>query len=334
VFHAKRDRAIMIETFKKEYKELSISKVVSSIKKFNNKGVLSKKAKLISVEKYHNDGYLDESKVFYADEKNVRNYYTYETLDRRLEKTHFFLDGNIEYKHVWLYDTNNRLIMDGKYHYNYANSVGKPILGRNWKGEYDGRGNLVNSIQYSHGTDVEEAFTFKYSKEGHLIEKNTEDYKWNYIYDSGLLKKIIRLQLLLNDKVDYSWVLEYDEFNNLIRKTRYNNDDIDHVLKWEYDKGNKIKEVECVNENGSFVEYSTTFEYSENNMILKESGEWLTTNYRYDSKNLLIEESSMDSNGKIISRKIYSRNDDRLIVSMQENKDGDTLKHILLYDYE
>lgn len=325
----------MIDILKENYKKLSISKVTTSIKKFNNKGILAKKAKLVSTENYLNNGYLFDCKVFYSDEKSLKNLYNYDSLQRKLEKTHFFSDGNIEYKHVWLYDSNERLIEDGKYHYNYANSVGKPILGRNWKGEYDKNGNLVSSIQCSHGNEIEEAFYFKYSAEGRLIEKTTDGYLWSHLYnESGQLQEIIRLQLFFNKKVDYSWMFEYDNCNNLIRKTRYLNDDIDHILKWEYDKGSKIKEVECVNENGSFTEYTTKYEYSDSNLLLKETGEWISSNYVYDNNDLLIEESNIDANGKITSRKIYSRDDNGLIISMQENKDSDTPKHILLYDYE
>lgn len=325
----------MIDIFKKKYKEHSISKVTTSIKKFNNKGVLAKKAKLRSVENYHNDGCLIDCKLFYSDEKNIKNSYTYDSLQRKLEKTHFFLDGNIEYKHVWLYDSNDRLIEEGKYHYNYANSIGKSRLGRNWKGEYDKKGNLVSSIQYSHGNKIEEVFKFKYCNEGQLIEKTIDDYLWSYLYnDFGQLQEIICINMIFNKKADYSWMFEYDNCNNLISKTRYVNNDIDYFLKWEYENGYKIKETYRVYEDGRLTEYSTKYEYSVNNLLLKEIGELITSNYLYDNNGLLIEESYIDVKGKITSRGIYTRDDNGLIILMQENKHLDIPKQILFYDYE
>ena len=325
----------MIDILKEKYRKHSISKVTTLIKKYNNKGCLAKKAKLVSVENYLNDGYLLDCKQFYADEKSIKNGYIYDSLQRKLEKTHFFQDSNVEYKHVWLYDSKNRLIEDGKYHYNYANSMNKPRLGRNWKGEYDNKGNLISSIQYSHGNDVEEAFKFKFNNRGQLIEKITDGYVWSYIYnDTEKLQEIISIQSYFNNKVDYSWIFEYDNSNNLVQKTRYINEDIDHIMKWEYDRGNKVKEIECVYEEGRFVEHITRYEYSDNNLLIREKGNWLTSNYRYNNNDLLIEEYNIDANGTITNRKIYTRDENGLIISMQENKHTDSPKQILFYEYE
>lgn len=325
----------MIDILKEKYKAHSISKVTTSIKKFNNKGFLAKKAKLASIENYLADGYLRDCKLFYSDEKSIKDFYIYDSSKRKLEKTHLFRDGNIEYKHVWLYDLNDRLIEEGKYHYNYADSMGIARLGRNWKGEYDNNGNLISSIQYSHGNEIEEGFKYKYNDKGLLIEKTTDGYVWSYIYnDNKQLKELIRVQSFFKNKVDYSWIFEYDNCNNLVQKTRYLNEEIDHIMKWQYESGNKVKESESVNEDGRFVEYITKYEYSENNLLLREIGSWLTSHYRYDKNGLLIEEYNIDANENVTSRKMYTRDENGLIISLQENKHADIPKQILLYEYE
>jgi hypothetical protein len=325
----------MIEIYKKEYSRLSISKVITSIKKFNKQGVLSKKAKIVSIENYHPNGDLTEKKEYYSDEKSIKNNYIFDSSSKTLKKEHFFLDGKIEYENVWQYDNHERLMKEGKYHYNYSNSLGKPVLGRNWKGEYDSIGNLLSSIQYSHCEEVEESYSYKYNNEGKLIEKNADNYKWSYVYNNvGLLQEIIRIESFFKDKVDYAWFLEYNENNQLIKKTRYLNDEIDYIQKWKYENGNKIKEIECLKEETILIEYSTLFEYNANNQILKEVGESIIRNYYYDDNNLLIEESNIDFDGRVLSRLIYSRNDAGLIISSQENIKDDVPKQILIYDYE
>jgi len=222
----------MIKIFNQKYKELSILKITISLRKYNRKDRLFNKARLISFESYLDNGYLLKKFEFYNDEKSIKSKYEFDIDKRVLLKTHYSRNGTIEYKELWRFDKKDRLVEEGKFHYNYASSFGKPVLGRNWTGQYDADGNLIVSIQYSHGKEVEEANSFKYDKEGNLIEKTANDYKWESFYENGLLVKILRKQLFLKGQIDYSWDFVYNNENQLIEKIRYLNKSVDYIQQW------------------------------------------------------------------------------------------------------
>ena len=325
----------MIEIFNEKYKNLSIAKVIISVKKYNKKGVLSKKEKLLSIEKYLGNGYLSEKSEFYADEKSFKHKYLFDFDKKTLEKTHYFLNGNVEYKNIWRFDKNDRLIQESKFHFNYANSIGKQVLGRNWLGEYDTKGNLLSSIQYSHGKEVEEAFYFKYDSEGKLIENNTDNYRWNYIYDEyGLQIQIIRTEVFLSEKTDYKWEMKYDKDNQLIEKIRFLNDEVDYIQQWEHQNGNIVLKKEVIFENGEINEYCNYYEYTDDKRILRENNDTLITNYKYNEDKKLIEKTSSYHDGRILNKQINTWNELGLLMELQENKEEDIPKQITKYDYE
>jgi antitoxin component YwqK of YwqJK toxin-antitoxin module len=324
----------MEEIYNSKYQELSIRKVTITIKKYNHKGTLSKKAKLSSIEKYFENGYITEKIDFYANGEKIKAKFLFNLEKKTLEKTHYSLDGNIEYKYLWKYDNNDRLIEEGKFHFNYVISFGKPVLGRNWRGQYNENGNLISSIQYSHGNDIEEFFSFKYDKEGKLIEKISDIYKWEYYYGrNDLLTSIVRKELFLKEKIDYSWELIYNDKQQLIKKIRYLNNNVNFIEQWEYKNGKKIveKEIEFV-DNGE-NEYCTYYEYDGDKIVCERSNN-STFCYKYDENKNLIEKLNYSNDGKILNRQIFIWNKLGLLKELHENESNDKPKQIFIFDYE
>jgi antitoxin component YwqK of YwqJK toxin-antitoxin module len=324
----------MIKIFNQKYKELSIVKVKILVRKYNRIGQLSSEIKVISFESYFDNGYLSEKIEFYGDEKSIKSKYKFETDKKVLLKTHYSLDGKIEYKELWRFDKKDRLIEEGKFHYNYANSLGKPVLGRNWTGQYDENGNLIFSIQYSHGKEVEEALAFKYDIEGKLIEKTADDYKWEYLYENGLQTKILRKQLFLKGQIDYRWDLIYNNENQLIDKTRYLNNSIDYIQQWDYENNNKIMEKDIEFVDNERHESCSFFDYTSDNRILSERNDTITTNYKYNDNKELIEITSFYNNGQVLSKELFVWIESGLLWEHHENKLDDIPKQITIYEYQ
>ncbi|MGA2405282.1 MAG: hypothetical protein ABSF81_00840 [Bacteroidales bacterium] len=317
-----------------KYQELSIQKVIISIKKYNRKGIISREAKLSTVEKYFKNGYLSERVDFYANEKDIKAKFLFDLEKKTLEKIHYNLDRDIEYKCLWKYDENDRLIEEGKFHFNYIISPGKPVLGRNWRGQYDDNGNLVSSIQYSHGHDVEEVFNFKYDKNGKLIEKMSKNYKWEYFYNQrDLLNKIVRKELFFKEKTDYSWELFYNDKQQLIEKGRYLDNKVEFIEQWEYRNGKKIIERKIEITANVRNENCTHYEYI-GDILVCEKDNYLTSYYKYDENKNLIEKLNICNDGKIFNRHLFIWNKFGLLKEFHENELDDKPKQILLYDYK
>jgi hypothetical protein len=331
VFHVKET---MEEIYNLKYQELSIRKVTIFIIKYNQRGTLSKKAKLSSIEKYFGNGYIAEKIDFYANGKDTKAKFLFNLENKTLEKTHYTLDGNIDYKYLWKYDNNNRLIEEGKFHFNYVISFGNPVLGRNWRGQYNENGNLISSIQYSHGNNIEEFFSFKYDKKGKLVEKTSDTYKWEYHYgQNDLLTSIVRRDLLLKGEIDYNWELIYNDKQGLIKKIRYLNNNVNFIEQWEYKNDKKIveKEIEFVDNRKN--EYCTYYEYDKDKIVC-EKNDNSTFFYKYDENKNLIEKLNYCNDGKILNRQIFIWNELGLLKELHENESNDKPKRIFLFDYE
>lgn len=134
---------------------------------------------------------------------------------------------------------------------------------------------------------VENIYTYEYNEKGNLVKriknkKNTDNAETD----------------LSDTSIDYYWVYEYDDNNNLIKEEYFgysnNESRLVRTITYEYDNKNKLIKESLLSYVGTFTNF---YEYDNNNNLIKiiqtypgdenEGDEYLE--YTYDEYNNLIQ---------------------------------------------
>ena len=321
------------EIFNIEYHCKNIREVLVRLRKYNNKGQLSGKAKVVLTEKYSSLGYLDKKLEYYADEKSIKKESSFSSSDKVLELVKYFRDGTIEYKEVRKFDDKDRIVEDAKYHFNYQISPGKAVLGRNWKGKYDTNGNIIKSTQCLHGNEIEESYDFRYDNKSNLLEKIGDNYKWNYYYENDLLKKMTRIDLIDRGKIDFLWEYIYDKGKRLTQRIRYYQNREQYIQNWDYKGDRLISESEIDLTEGENLIVKINYGYDQNGNVLTKAGINFLTRFDYNDRGKMIEYKTVNAQEQITAMEKYKWNDFGLIEEIHSYKYGGTPKEIEYFEY-
>lgn len=192
---------------------------------------------------------------------------------------------------------------------------------------YDTRGNKIDSLGYD-GLKISEALV--YNDDNRLIERILYDsaktvlqHLSREINDAG--NETAFYYFNENDEVTYSEKRVYDDFDRLIKLTKYDEQGNDYgAVAYAYNENNDVTEMtEMVTEDEILIKSVTSY---------NEQG-WKTGISVYDGRGLLIEKtvfSEHTADGKITKGEKFENGGDSLVVSftMEYDEDGNELRFI------
>ncbi len=239
------------------------------------------------------------------DEPVLASITQYDEQGRVVEEVKYDLDGEVEEHHHYKYDNAGRVI-------EYKMEMPSDEVEESTRTTRNEKG-FATCIQKFYGEDGGEKREFSYNHLDeiasilHFDEEGVLEQKEVFSYDDK--KRLQKREVYSgNDKLEKSTVFNYGENEQLLEQIEY--DDKNNLLSkvvFTYDEhGDEIKTLQTNSKGEKTNQIITQYDYLHRPVIRKSSGFYTRiTNYAYDEKGNLTEESLSDENGMVITRSLH-----------------------------
>ena len=228
----------------------------------------------------------------------------YDEKGRIVEEVKYDADSEIEERHHYQYDNNNKVI-------EYKMEMPMDQVEETIRTKRNEKGQAL-FVQKFYGEDASEKKKYAYSDDGEVQsflsydEEGVPESREVYQYDEK--KRLIKREVFEPDALTRQTHFTYNEKDEPLEQSEHDskNNLLNKVVFTYDDHGNQIKVLQLNDKGAKTSIVTTTYDDLHRPIERKSSGFYTRiTYYGYDNKGNLTEETLSDENGMIITRSLY-----------------------------
>ncbi|MGL4632232.1 MAG: hypothetical protein ACRCVT_13605 [Leadbetterella sp.] len=188
---------------------------------------------------------------------------------------------------------------------------------------FDENGNVIKKGSFSEDNKIQIEEEYLYDTDAKIVEERKYDFQGKihsttkHFYNRS--NKLIKSQMEQFDKIEATWIYEYDENGNMIIETQTSESSGNSITKFKYDLANNLIQENKSNgkiDEGEVIKYK----YNREKQLIEKKNHvnyfntTIKQTYIYSEKGKVAEVLEKSSNG-VSSKSTYQYNENDLLVS-------------------